>query len=247
MSTLTRSFAAAAAFISLTACGSADRYQGLEAADLYRMALQEYEEGDYDNVVAALGRLLGTYGNWERVPDARLLLGHAYFAQEDFLTARTEYNRFLERYPGHRDAPAAGLGVCQSLAALSPHPQRDQAFTLDAMTTCRNIVIDYAGTPAAAAAAAVANRMRFKLAEKEFQNAEFYYRRKLYDSAIRYYEFVLALYAETEFAPRALLGLYRSNLAVEYDDLAEEAKQRLLREYPDSDAAREVRTNGAGS
>jgi hypothetical protein len=45
----------------------------------------------------------------------------------------------------------------------------------------------------------------------------------------------------------ALLGIYRSNKAVGYDDLAEEAKKRLLEEYPDSPAAAELRANGAGS
>ena len=89
--------------------------------------------------------------------------------------------------------------------------------------------------------------MRQRLAESEFGRADFYFRRQLYDSAIKYYEFVVRLYPETEWAPMALLGLYRSNQAIGYDDLAEEARERLLAQYPDSPAAAEVRTNGAGA
>ena len=230
--------------LHMVACSSTSPYQGLEPEDLFAMASMEYDEGEYDNAIEALERLLASFGNWPRLPEARLLLGHARFAKEDYLTARTEYGRFLDRYPSHEGAPAASLGVCRSLAELSPHPQRDQGFTQDAWTACRNVVLDHRGSPEAAEGAEIANRMRLKLAESEFGRGEFYFRRKLYDSAIVYYEFVVNLYSETEFAPRALLGLYRSNLAIGYEDLAEEAKARLLAEYPDSEAAQEIRTNG---
>ena len=53
------------------------------------------------------------------------------------------------------------------------------------------------------------------------------------------------MYSDTDFAPWALMGLYQSNLAIGYDDLAEEAKQRLLMEYPESEAATELGINGS--
>jgi outer membrane protein assembly factor BamD (BamD/ComL family) len=89
--------------------------------------------------------------------------------------------------------------------------------------------------------------MRLKLAEKDYLNASFYFRRKLYDSALIYFEFVARDFGDTEWAPRALLGIYRCNKAIGYDDLADEVKERLLSLYPDSPAAAEVRANGAGA
>ena len=96
-------------------------------------------------------------------------------------------------------------------------------------------------------AAALANSMRLKLAEKEYLTAEFYFRRKLYFSAIKYYEFVERLYAETDFAPKSLAGIYRANVAVGYDDEAEAAKQRLLERYPESPEAAAMRSNASGA
>jgi outer membrane protein assembly factor BamD len=214
---------------------------------LYRLGLQKYEEGEWDDAIRSLDRLLASFGSSELLPAARLLVANARFSKGDLLTARSDYQRFLDRYPGHTDASRAALGVCRSLAELSPVPQRDQNYTNDAVATCRNVVLDYGGTPEAQEAAEISNQMRLKLAEKEFLNADYYLRRKLYDSAIKYFEFVVRLYPETQWAPRALLGIYRSNLAIGYEDLAEEARDRLLRDYPDSPAASEVRTNGAGS
>lgn len=238
----------AACVVLLAACGGGpDRYQGLTAEDLFRLAEAELAEQDYDNAIETLDRLLLSYGNWERIAEARKLLGDAYYQNEEYLTARSEYERFLDRHPVHALAPEAALGTCRSLAALSPEPQRDQAYTQDAITRCRNVVIDYGGTPQAVEAARIANELRLVLAEKDYLNADFYFRRELYDSAIKYYEFVVQLYPETRFAPMALLGIYRSNMEIGYEDLAAEARQRLLDRYPDSTAAAEIRTNGAGA
>ena len=231
---------------TMAACGGgAARYQGVPPEQLFQIATTEFQEGDHEEAVLVLDRLLLAHGDWGRIAEARKMLGDVYFAQEDFLTARAEYQRFLDRYAGHPASPEVALGICRSLAQLAPTPQRDQGYTQEAITTCRNVVIDYAGTQESADAARISNELRHTLAEKDFLNAEFYSRRNLWDAAIKYYEFVANLYPESEFAPRALLGLYHANQAIGYDDLADEARERLLDRYPDSAAAEELRANGS--
>ncbi len=230
------------AALGLSACGGGQsRYQGLSPDELFQMAEAEFAEGKHDNAIRALDRILRDHGDWDRVAEARLMLGNVYFDREDYLTARAEYNRFMDRYPGHPAAPDAALGVCRSLGALAPIPQRDQGYTREAISACRNVVIDFAGLEQSAEAARISNSLRHTLAEKEFLNAEFYADRNMWDSAIKYYEFVVNLYPESEFVPGALLGIYRMNQAIGYDDLAEQARQRLLEEHPESAAAAEIR------
>ena len=236
-----RSLPAALTVALLVGCGGGDPYQGMDAEALFRIAETEYAEEDYDNAIEVLERLIINFTDFNRLPDARMLLADAYFQEEDFLTARSEYQRFRDRHVGHPRAAEAALGECRSLASLAPIPQRDQTHTRDAVTVCGNVTIDYQGTPEATEARTLRDSLRYTLAEKEFLNAEHYFRRKQYDPAIVYYGFVIDLYPETEFAPRALLGLYRANAEIGYDDLAEEARARLLREFPDSDSAAELR------
>lgn len=231
--------------LTLSACGgNRNRYQGLSPDELFRIAQTEHGEGDHDNAILALDRILQNHGDWDNVPEARLMLGDMYFEKEEYLTARAEYDRFLDRYPGHSAAPDAALGACRALAALAPVPQRDQGYTQEAISACRNVVIDFAGMIQSEEAARISNELRHTLAEKEYLNAQFYARRELWDAAIKYYEFVIDLYPESELVPAALLGVYRANTAIGYDDLAQEARERLLEEFPDSQAAEEVRTNG---
>lgn len=226
--------------LALVACGGADRYQGLDAETLFRTGQTEFEEGNFDNAIEALERLMVSYQSFDRLAEARFLLAQSYFGKEEFITSRAEYQRFLDRYVGHDLSAAAALGICQSLAALVPNPQRDQTFTREAITSCGNVIIDYAGTPESTEAAQVRQTLRETMAEKEYLNARHYFRRKQYDPAIKYFQFVVNLYPETPYAPQALLGIYRANTAIGYDDLAEEARSRLLNEYPASDSAAEL-------
>jgi len=217
----------------------------LDAETLYRMAEVELSEGDAENAVEVLERLHLVHGDWPRIPDAGLLLAVAHFEDGDYLTARSEYRRFLDRFAVHPRAPEAALGECRSLARLTPHPQRDQGYTEEAISVCGNVFVDYPGTPQADEAQQLRADLRYTMAEKEFLNGEHYFRRRQYDSAIIYYQFVVDLYPETEFAPQALLALYRANEAIGYSDLAVEARDRLLDEYPDSTEAAELRTDGS--
>jgi outer membrane protein assembly factor BamD len=219
----------------------------MDADALFALAEAQLDRGDEDKAIEVLDRLLISFSDWPRVAEARLLLAEIYFDKREFLTARTEYQRFLDRYAGHPSSPDAALGVCRSLSELTPLPARDQGYTEEAISSCRNVVIDYAGLAQATEAAAISNRLRSTIAEKELRTADFYFRRKLFDSSIIYYGFVANLYGETEWAPMALLGLYRANTSIGYEDLAEEARERLLTRYPDSEAAAEIRGQEPGS
>lgn len=246
MSSTAKRFVFLALAATLSGCGSANPYQGMTDEQLFQLASQKYQDHDWDDAIRALDRFFVSFGASDYAAQARMMTADAYFGKGDYLTARSEYQRFIDRFPGDAQAPVAALGMCKSLAQLSPVPERDQGYTNEAITTCRNVVTDYAGTTQAQEAATIANDMRVKLAEKEYLNADFYRRRNLYDSAIKYYEFVVQLYPETEYAPKALLGIYETNKAIGYDDLADDARSKLLEQYPDSPAASSVRADGNG-
>ena len=212
------------------------------AAELFALGQSEFEEGDYQDAAEALDRLLLTFGNFEQAAEARFLLARSYFEDEQYLIASDEFRRFLERHGGHASAPEAALGICRAQSALSPISQRDQLHTRQAVTVCRDVVADYRGDAASQQADSIANDMRDKLAKKEYENGDFYFRRGGMDSAIVYWEIVVDEFADTEWAPRALLGIIRAYGEIGYDDLVEEYRLQLLNSYPDSEAANEIRS-----
>jgi len=228
----------------LQGCSSAPPYQGMSGDELFELGAQEFAGGDWDEAIRVFERFLLADPTNERIVEGRVYLARAYFNREDYITAASEFTRILDRHPGDALAPDAALGVCKSYVALSPDIQRDQSYTLQAYNACDNVVQDFGSYEVADEAAALRDRMHEKLARKTLVAGEFYYRRNLYDSGIIYFNDVLTNFPGTEAAAEALLRLYQSYTAIGWEREAGEARERLLREFPDSEEADEVRANG---
>ncbi len=242
----TRRFAAVAAcLLALGACQGSNPYKGMSDQQLYDLALKEFNEHNYDHAIRVLNFMTLNFGNSKLLPDAQILLARSDYGNKEYLTAHADFQTFLQRYPGEARAAQAALGECRSLAAMSPIPERDQTYTHQAIAACTNTVSDYPGTDEAQTASQIVSRMRDKLAHKEYLDAEFYFRRKLWDSAIKYFGFVVSDYPRSDWAPKALLGVYKANMAIGYDDLADQAKERLIDSYPNSKEAKSLSSDGS--
>jgi outer membrane protein assembly factor BamD len=248
MPTRSRLASAVGLLIALqAACSSATPYQGLDVDELYALGVREFEEEDWDEAVRVFERLIFRDPTYSRLAEARMYLAGAYAEKEEYITAVSEFTRVLDRHPGHPLAPEAAMGVCRSYAALSPIIERDQSYTTQALNACQNVVSDYGGHPVATEAEGIRLEMEEKLAEKLLHAGEYYFRRKYFHSALVYYNLVLDEYPRTQTVAEALLRMYQSYLEIEWETEADEARERLLDQYPDSDAAREVRANGGGT
>ncbi|MFW6200013.1 MAG: outer membrane protein assembly factor BamD [Gemmatimonadota bacterium] len=224
--------------LGLSACASSGGpYQGMNLDEVYQIGLEHLENEDWGDAIEAFETVVfGAEGLAEAGP-ARYYLGRAFFGDEQYLTAAAEFERFLERFPNHTLAPQAALGVCESYVALSPIIPRDQGDTERAYRECQAAALDFAGTEAAQEAAELRERMWQKLAEKVYHSGNYYFSRNLYDSAILYFEDVVENYSDTEAAPRALARMYEAYQEIGYEEEAEETREQLLRDYPDSEAA----------
>ena len=220
------------------ACKTAPPYQGLEAGDLHALAQRKFADKDYDEAERALNRLFIAFPSYERTTDARMLLADAYFADKQYITATAEYRRFIDRFPSDPKAPVAALGLCLASAATSPEIQRDQSATEDAEVVCGNVAADYPGTAQGTEAARISGEMRVKMAAKLHSIGEYYFNRKFWDSSIVYWDMLEKKYADTEWAPRALVGIMRAYEKIGYQDLVAETRKKILDSYPNSAEAR---------
>lgn len=221
----------------LPACSSAPPYQDMGPDDLYRYAEAAFEEEEYDDAIGALERLVASFPAYEQIVEARLMLADAFFEKEEYLSAASDYERILQRYSQSPLAPRAALGVCRSYLELSPIPQRDQTYTEQAVVACGNVAADFRGTPEGERAAELQDRMIARLAESDYLVADYYMKREWYDSAIIYLEDLAERFPETRWAPRALLKMVEAYEAIGWEEEAEETRERLLSQYPDSPEA----------
>jgi outer membrane protein assembly factor BamD len=213
----------------------------MDPDDLYAASLASFQSGDWGDAVEGFGLLIRQAPGHPRIPDAYIHMARAHTERNERLTAIADYELFLTLFPAHGLAPEASFGICQTYAELSPIPQRDQAYTREAIQSCSETWLRFRGLNLADEAGVIRDAMWDKLAQKEFEEGRQYERRGGVDSAILVYESVVQNYPDTRWAPRAILAMYRAYRDLEWEDEAEEESARLVRLYPDSEAATELR------
>ena len=236
---LSRSVAAGALMSLLgVACASAPPYSGWTPEQLFEHGQRAFDEGDWGEARRAFERLVLTFPGFEQAVEARHYLARSFLSDDQFLSAVSEYTRIVQVYPDHDRTLEAWMGLCRSYAAMSPHPQRDQQYTIQARTTCQNVASDFQGMPVGDSAAVVAREMHAKLAEKAYGEGHFYFQRDIYPSAELVFLDLLDVFPQTEVAPKAIARLIEIYEQWEWDEQEEEFRTRLLQTYPDSPEAK---------
>lgn len=225
------------------ACASGGlQLTGMTADQVYALAQEKVEARDWDDAVLALETFVFQFPTHPQYQEARFLLGQVHYEKREYITAAAEFARLADDFPGGPLADRARFRVCDAYAELSPKPQLDQEYTQFAIDHCESLLAYYPATEYADSARAIIAGMRDKLARKRFLAGEHYFRRRAWHSAILAYDDVLAEYPNTEVAPQALLRLVETYENLGYAEEAQEHRERLLREFPESAEARRVRS-----
>jgi outer membrane protein assembly factor BamD len=228
--------------LGLTACSSrAPRVLGLGPEELLAYGFERMERRRWDDAILAFEQFTFQYPTHARYQEARYQLGEVYFRKREHITAATEFARLADDYPTGPYAAAARFRVCEAYRELAPRPQLDQLYTVSAIEHCQSLIAYYPQSEYVERARAIVAEMTDRLAEKQFLIGEHYYRRRAYDSAVLSYNEVLDTYPTSSVVPRTLLRLYQSYRQLGYDQEAADTRERLLRDFPDTEAAREVR------
>lgn len=231
--------------VGLAACGSGKSVvEKMDADQLFARGAAELKARHWDSAIEAFDRLTLQYPSFARVQEARLDLAEAYLGKGEAVTAAGEFDRLATDFPLGAFADDARYGVCRAYEKLSPAVQLDQQYTQSAIDHCNSLVAYYPNSPFVAPAREVVQRLTEKLAEKGVLAGEFYLKRHAFDSSLIYFEDVLRQYPTTNAAAQALLGMVRAYDALGYKEDAQSARDRLMREYPSSQAAKIVAATG---
>jgi outer membrane protein assembly factor BamD len=227
--------------IAVSACSArvplADR---LEAEELFQHAMERIEARRWDAAVEALEAFVFRFPGHTRHQEARFRLAEAFLGSREYLTAGVEFTRFAAQYPNSPWVAEARFGACRAYYELAPPAPLDQQYTEAAIDHCDTMAQYYPDSEYAPRAREIVSELTNRLALKQFNAAEHYFRRRAYDSALMGYNDVLEFYPGTAAAPRALLRMIEVYARLGYEPEQEAARQRLLREYPTSTEARQA-------
>jgi outer membrane protein assembly factor BamD len=228
---------AACALALFSGCSSSPNIEEATAEDLYDIGVGAMENGDYTLAIGAFSRLTAESPLHEHADDALLALADSYRATRDFASAEAEYRRLVRDYPRSPLVPEAEYKLGLAFMEQSPDIPLDQDMTNQAILQFERFLRYYPGSGLVVEAEARILELRSKLAEKRFRSAELYFKMGDYEASRIYLESVVSEFPDTPWAPKALLAegeglLYQGETA-----RAEEVFERLIRLYPDSEAA----------
>lgn len=203
----------------------------------YATGMEAYQAGRYRRAAEFLGQFVAASGADPRLKGALMALGRSHLETREYVTAASDFLRVATEFPSDPEAREARYGLCQAYHALAPRPQLDPEYTSAAITYCESFASIYPGSPEAQQALAWVTELRGRLAEKQYQNGFFYFRRGLYDASVVYFNDVLTNFPDTPAAPRALLRLVEGYGRMGYREEEAAARQRLLRDFPQSPEA----------
>lgn len=241
MTDLTRFRRAALALLaaaSLSGCAVFATPPPLTPDRAYQQGMEAYQAGRYARAAELLGQFIPAAGADPRLQEALMTLARAQMETGQYVSAAAAYLRVATQFPTAPEAVDARFGMCDAYHQLSPRPQLDQQYTHGAIAHCQSFAANYPDHARAAQAREWVAELRGTLGEKAYLNGFFYFRRGLYDAAVMYFQRVVADYPETAAAPKALMRMVESYDRMGYREEEEAARERLLREYPQSAEAR---------
>jgi outer membrane protein assembly factor BamD len=211
------------------------------ADKLYQVAMAEYKAGRFDNAAKAFEKL--TLDLPAR--DPRLPLAFYYLAQsqekngENLLGAGT-YNRLIDAFPQDTLVDDALFLSGRAYEREWRHPELDATYGRSAITAYESLLASYPDSPFAKRAQDRLTRLDEWLAEKDYNTAYLYLKRKAYDSAILYLKDVIRQHPNAKKTRDAHLRLLEAYRAIKYTEDARDLCDAMRKAYPTDRDVREA-------
>jgi len=228
--------------VTAWACASSpDNPDPITPDDQWEEAMALFEDGNYHEAIAAFQAFTLNFPQDPRATEARWMAAESYFGAEDWATAALEYLNYERDHSRDERAAEALLKAGRSYQKMSLRPELDQTDTRRAVNVYERVMSEYPGTEEAEEARERRERLRDKLAEKVYLNAEFYFDNEAYRAAEIYLEDLITLYTDTAWLPPGYALLAQTFCVQGITNRASEAYRLLLDTYPESRAASDVK------
>ena len=209
---------------------------------IYEQAQRYLNARNFDLAIRALQALESRYPFGRYAEQAQLELVYAHYGAFEPEAAIEAADRFIRLHPQHPNVDYAyymkGLATASSsddlLARFSPtdKTKRETSYAKEAFAEFAQLVSRYPDSPYAPDAKDRMVHLRNLLARHEIHVANYYFRRGAYLAAANRGRFVVENLPRTPAGPEGLAGLAQGFLLRGMDDLAQDAIDTLVLNYP---------------
>lgn len=190
----------------------------------YGKAKNLFDKGDYSESAEAFETVIRIGRGTDYARDAQFYLAEAYFEDERYLLAASEYERYRTLYPRSPRREEVDFKEAYSFYELSPRFKLSQQYTNSAIEKFQLFNSRYPDSERVQESSEYITELRSKLARKLYNSADLYMRTDQFQAAIIYYDLTIDRYPESKWAERALVN--EINAYVIYADRSVSSKQR---------------------
>lgn len=222
------------AVILMASCAS-DEKKTDTAESTFNVA-QEYEKDErYEEAIKKYADVKNKYPYSQYATKAELAIADVYYKEESYGEAQINYQTFRELHPTHPQIDyvifRTGLSFYQQLPETI---DRDLSLANDAIAAFDEVIQRFPKSEFVAEAKEKKESALKKLAAKEDYVGDFYFKRKIYDSALLRYEFLVANYPKLGLDERALARAYYSAVKVKDRVKSKKYRDMLKAQFPGS-------------
>ncbi|MFQ6047603.1 MAG: outer membrane protein assembly factor BamD [Gemmatimonadales bacterium] len=235
--------------VAVSGCGAT--FRPSEYADplaLYNASIERYRHGECQDAELGLQRVSFELAPRDQMQArVRYYLAECRLAARDFLEAARQFRQVADEFPRHELAPDALLRAGDAFAEMWKAPELDPSYGQNAIDVWRELMGRYPESTAGQRARLRVRDLQEMFAEKEYKTGMFYLRLHAYDSAIIYFQEVVAQYQSSQFAPLAVLRLVDVYRRLGYEEEQGQMCNYLRQYYPDRVTDATGCASGAGS
>lgn len=222
------------AVILMASCASEEKKT--DSAESTFAVAQEYEKDErFEEAIKKYSEVKNKYPYSQFATKAELAIADVYYKQESYGEAQINYQTFRELHPTHAQIDyvifRTGLSFYQQLPETI---DRDLSLANDAIASFDEVMKRFPKSEFVAEAKEKKETALKKLAEKEDYVGDFYFKRKIYDSALLRYEFLVANYPKLGLEERALARAYFSAVKVKDHVKTKKYRDMLKAQFPES-------------
>jgi len=191
-----------------------------------------YEQEDYEEAVKEFESIILQYPGSSIIDDGQYYLAMTRFKREEYILAAYQFSKLIKGMPSSEFLADAQFMLADCYYELSPDYTLDQQYSKKAIEEFQVFIDFFPLNPKVADAELKIKELNDKLARKEYETARIYDKMEYYLAAFKYYDSVMEIYHDTQYAPLALYN--KINLLVnrnrESEALSE--SQKFIEKYP---------------
>ena len=224
----------------LVGCSGTMDTTNMSSDERLAYGIKLYNDEDYEEAVKEFESIVIQYPGSSIIDDAQYYLAMTRFQREEYILAAYQFSRLIKSMPSSEFLSDSQYMLAECYYQLSPNFNLDQQYTKKAVEEFQAFIDYFPLSEKVPEAEAKIKELNQKLARKEFDTARIYSKLEYYNASIKYYDNVMEVYHDTEYAPLALYSKIRLLRERGRDSEAIVEAKKFLEKYPDHENAVDV-------